>query len=197
MILNGVLSIAFLPVLLLPPAMKLGQGYILTGVCHSVNGGGVSSQGGACSGGVPAPGGCLLPGGSALGGACSGGCLLPGGVCSQGGVCSWGSAWWRPPLGTATAAGGTHPTGDAFLFFHDTAGTSWNDIHVEMIEIKDITTFHLIHFMFFTVKFLAHLPLSVAILVGVTMLALLPVPNCPYEFAPHAYRSPSSDRAMV
>ena len=29
-----------------------------------------------------------------------------GAVCSQGGV----GAWWRPP-GTATAAGGTHPTG--------------------------------------------------------------------------------------
>ena len=44
---------------LLPPAMKLGQGYIFTGVCHSVNRGGV----------VPAPGGGLVPGG-----------LLPGGA---------------------------------------------------------------------------------------------------------------------
>ena len=59
-------------------------------------------------------GGCLLPGRSALG--------VPGwGVCSRrevpgpggllSGVCSWGGdAWWRPPR-TATAAGGTHPTG--------------------------------------------------------------------------------------
>ena len=57
----------------LPPATKLGQGYIFTGVCDSVNGGGgVCSQGclllgeGVCSRGVSAPGG--------------GGCLLPGGV---------------------------------------------------------------------------------------------------------------------
>ena len=43
---------------------------------------------------MPAPGGCLLWGGY----------LVPGGVPGPGG------AWWRPP-GTATAAGGTHPTG--------------------------------------------------------------------------------------
>ena len=35
----------------LPPATKLGQGYIFTGVCDSVHGG------------VTAPGGCLLLGG--------------------------------------------------------------------------------------------------------------------------------------
>ena len=84
--------------------------------------------GGAWSRGVPGP----------RGGACSWGCLLWGypflGVCllpgvpaqgwclvPEGGVCSWGvpaprgvsdpgqCAWWRPP--TATAAGGTYPTG--------------------------------------------------------------------------------------
>ena len=42
---------------------SLGQGYIFTGVCHSVNGGGVPAPGGACSG-------CLLPvGGLVWGGA--------------------------------------------------------------------------------------------------------------------------------
>ena len=62
----------------LPPATKLGQGYIFTGVCHSVNRG------------VPIPGGWVpVPGGgSARGG-------VPGG----------------DPTGTATDAGGTHPTG--------------------------------------------------------------------------------------
>ena len=45
---------------LLPPATKLGQGYIFTGVCDSVNRG------------VSAPGGCLLSGGD--------------GVCSREGV---------------------------------------------------------------------------------------------------------------
>ena len=75
--------------LLLLPAMKLGQGNIFTDICDSVNKG------------VPPPEGCLLPGG-----ACSGGCLLPGG-------CLGG------PPGTATAAGGTHPTGmhSCFKFF--------------------------------------------------------------------------------
>ena len=47
--------------LLLPPAMKLGHGYIFTGVCDSVH------RGGTCSQGVPGPGG-----------AWSGGCLVLG-----------------------------------------------------------------------------------------------------------------------
>ena len=42
-----------LPGKFLPPATKLGQGYIFTGVCDSVHRG------------VPAPGGCLVPGGGA------------------------------------------------------------------------------------------------------------------------------------
>ena len=53
---------------------------------------------------MPAPGGGVS--------APSGGCLLPGGVCLRGGVggsAPGGCAWWRSP--TATAAGGTHPTG--------------------------------------------------------------------------------------
>ena len=66
----------------LPPATKLGQGYILTGVCDSVP-----------------MGVCLLPG------VCSG-----GGFCSHGGWSALGGAGGDPP-GTATAAGGTHPTG--------------------------------------------------------------------------------------
>ena len=48
---------------LLPPATKLGQGNIFTGICDSVNGGR----------GVAGTGGCLLPGG----------CLLLGSVCYQ------------------------------------------------------------------------------------------------------------------
>ena len=36
---------------LLPPATKLGQGYIFTGVCHSVNGGGSASV----HAGIPTP----------------------------------------------------------------------------------------------------------------------------------------------
>ena len=39
--------------LFLPPATKLGQGYIFTGVCDSVHGGCACSQGGVWSGGVP------------------------------------------------------------------------------------------------------------------------------------------------
>ena len=57
--------------LYLPPATKLGQGYIFTGVCDAVHGG---VGGGGCllqegksllpRGVVSAPGGCLLPAGS-------------------------------------------------------------------------------------------------------------------------------------
>ena len=44
--------------------MKWGKGYIFTGICHSVNGGGVWSRGVACSWGE----GCLvLRGGMATG----------------------------------------------------------------------------------------------------------------------------------
>ena len=66
-----------------------------------------SQGGGGCLvRGVPASGGrCPV-----LGGACSRG-VWSRGVCSGGGgVWSLGGAWWRPPR-TATAAGGTHPTG--------------------------------------------------------------------------------------
>ena len=86
--------------LLLPPATKLGQGYIFTGVCDSVHRGG-----GVCSRGVWSGWGVL-----------SGGCLLPGrGVPSRG-------VPGRDPIGTATAWGGTHPTGMHSCFvvvFHE------------------------------------------------------------------------------
>ena len=85
--------------LLLPPATKLGQGYISTGIRHYVNRG-VCSQGGVCSGGwgrcvlpgsVCSAGGYLLPRGCLLpGGACSKGVCCQRDVCSQGGVCSPG-----------------------------------------------------------------------------------------------------------
>ena len=76
---------------------SLGQGYIFTGVCHSVNrGGGVSASGGR----VSTLGGCLLPGSLVLGGLLLGGCCsggsAPGGV---GGSGPGGSAWWRHPPG--------------------------------------------------------------------------------------------------
>ena len=45
-----------------------------------------------------------------------GGAVLPPGGCFLGGMlppAGRGGGWWRPPIppGTATAAGGTHPTG--------------------------------------------------------------------------------------
>ena len=52
-----------------------------------------------------------------MGGAWSGGVVCSGGVCSQGGAWTQGGAWsrgvpgGRPPPQTATAAGGTYPTG--------------------------------------------------------------------------------------
>ena len=61
---------------LLPPATKLGQGNVFTGVCDSVNRGGAIP---ACiAGGIPA----CLAGGSP-----------PGGMPGLGGVCSQGGAW--------------------------------------------------------------------------------------------------------
>ena len=89
----------------LPPATKLGQGYIFTGVCHSVNRG-VSAPGGLLWGG------CLLPGG-----------LLPGGCLLSGGV--WSRGKWSAPGGclmeTPPKDGHCCPVGcasywNAFLF---------------------------------------------------------------------------------
>ena len=57
---------------------------------------------------MPAPGGSAPGGGVALGRSALEGCLVGGSA--PRGVPGPGGAWWRPP-GTATAAGGTHPTG--------------------------------------------------------------------------------------
>ena len=99
------------------PATKLGQGNIFTGICDSVNRGGLLP--GAVVSGL---GGCLLLGGCLVLGGClarggvsapSRGCLLWG-VCSQqgvsalGGLLPGGCLVETPP--TATAAGDTHPT---------------------------------------------------------------------------------------
>ena len=93
---------------------SLGQGNIFTPVCHSVHRAGAIP---ACiAGGIPA---CLAVGGAIP--AClapgrvpgPGGCLVQGGLL-QGGAWSGGSApggcLVKTPR-TATAAGGTHPTG--------------------------------------------------------------------------------------
>ena len=128
---------------LLPPATKLGQGNVFTGVCDSVNrggcypsmhcrwypgmpcsrspGGGGLLQEGVVPGpegeGVPTPGGkgwgwpsvmafcyALLVWWSSGGGAEGYNRRPP----HQKAVTV---AWWRPSPRTATAAGGTHPTG--------------------------------------------------------------------------------------
>ena len=68
---------------------------------------------------MPGPGGCLM--GVCSGGCRSWGCLVPGGAWSGGVSAPRGCLVWRlcsgggvpggePPL-TASAAGGTHPTG--------------------------------------------------------------------------------------
>ena len=89
---------------LLPPATKLGQGNIFTGVCDSVNRCGVCSGGGCVSapGGSAPRGVCLLLGVSALAVSADWWGLLPGGGSAPWGVCSRGmsapgGAWWRPP----------------------------------------------------------------------------------------------------
>ena len=74
---------------------------------------------------MPAPGGwCLLPGGSGPRGSGPGWVPAPGGLPAPGGSLLWGGlipgryllpgapgGETPPPLRTATAAGGTHPTG--------------------------------------------------------------------------------------
>ena len=88
---------------LLPPGTKLGQSYIFTGVCHSVNRGrgpgpgedvwskgGSGPGGGVWSGGVSAVRGVWSGGVSGLGG-----CLLWGGCLVLGGVWSGGVAGAR------------------------------------------------------------------------------------------------------
>ena len=93
---------------LLPPTRKLGQGYIFTGVCHSVNKRGAIP---ACiAGGIPA---CLAA--SLHGGAWSWGGLLlgevsaPGGLPGPGGVCSG-----RVPGPVGSASGVVWPSVMAF-----------------------------------------------------------------------------------
>ena len=68
--------------------------------------GGCLLQEGVCS-----QGGCLVPGGGGLSG--PRGCLLPGRGCllPEGLVWSGRGVPGGDPLGTATAAGSTHPTG--------------------------------------------------------------------------------------
>ena len=74
--------------LVLPPATKLGQGYIFTGVCDSVHGGVVSQH--ALQQGVPGPGGGSAPEG--------------------------GDAWWRPPPPDGHCCGQNSSYWNAFLF---------------------------------------------------------------------------------
>ena len=78
----------------LPPANKFMFLHLMLVILFT--GGGGACRGGSLLLGVPALGGCA-PGGM---------CLVPGGCLLQGGL-------ERPP-GTATAAGGTHPTGWIF-----------------------------------------------------------------------------------
>ena len=76
----------------------MGQGYIFTGVCDSVHRGVRAWSGGVCMvRGMHGPGGCNWSGG--------------------GGVCLVRGPGWDSTPKTATAAGGTHPTGMHSCFF--------------------------------------------------------------------------------
>ena len=96
--------------LFLPPATKLGQGYIFTGVCDSVNrGGGVHGRGGMWQGEA------CVAGGHAWQGACmaEGGPAWLGGMCGKG-----GHAWQRGACmakGACVAKGGMHGKGGACM----------------------------------------------------------------------------------
>ena len=91
---------------------SLGQGNIFTSVCQEFcsQGEGVLSQHALqqVSRGVLSQHALQVVSQHALQ-QVSGGCLLPGGLL-LGGSAPKGGVWWRPPR-TATAVGGTHPTG--------------------------------------------------------------------------------------
>ena len=92
-------------------------------------------------------GGCLVPGGAFSGGAWSGGSGPGGGVPGPGeGECLlWGGAWGVPggclveTPQTATAAGGTHPTGmHSCLNLKYKAASEKNGFHSEVSIPDDI-----------------------------------------------------------
>ena len=72
---------------LLPSATKLGQGYMFTGVCHSVNGGGACMAGGMHGRGV-----CMA--GGMAGGVHGWGGMHGKGVCGKGGMRVKGGHVW-------------------------------------------------------------------------------------------------------
>ena len=76
-----------------PTTKGLVEGDLARGVSRPTPKGEVEGDGEVIR---PTPGGCLFQGG-----------LFPGGCHLRGDACSGG---WRPPV-TATAAGGTHPSG--------------------------------------------------------------------------------------
>ena len=67
---------------LLPPATKLGQGYIFTGICDSVHRGGMHGQGVCMAGGVHGWGVCMVGG-------------MHGRGCAWWGVCMAGGHVWH------------------------------------------------------------------------------------------------------
>ena len=104
----------------LPPATKLGQGYIFTGVCDSVHRGGACVVGGACAwlqgACMICQGACVVAGGAcvvARGGmhgcrgvcGCWGECIAMGGVWLGACLVARGCAWLR---GACVVAGGMH-----------------------------------------------------------------------------------------
>ena len=103
---------------LLPPATKLGQGNVFTGVCDSVNRGASS-------------GGYLLPGG-----VCYWGVSPPeGGICFwDGGVCSWGRGWRHPRDGYYCGRYASY--WNAFLFYRK--------FRVILYKNYDYNTLHMI-----------------------------------------------------
>ena len=120
------------PKLILPPATKLGQGYIFTGVCDSVNRGGMRGccWGVALGGMVALEGVCMVAqGGHAW-------LLWEGCMAALGGVhgCSGGHVWllWGAcmvaPGGVCGCSGGAcmvAPRGHAWLLHGGMHGCSW------------------------------------------------------------------------
>ena len=103
-----------LSLLFLPPATKLGQGNVFTGICDSVHGGHVWLPGGVCGcwgACVVAGGHAWLPGAFMVAGGvhgCQGACMVVG-VCMVASVCVWLPG--VSVVGGCMVAGGVHGCG--------------------------------------------------------------------------------------
>ena len=126
-----VLNLAVLLGIFTARKRSLGQGNIFAPVCHSVHRGGCFLLGGVLPPG--GRGGASSGGGAFSRGKGGGGCFLRGCFLLGGGASSQGGSGDPSPK-TATAVGGTHPTG-----MHSCIGSIFRVISIDLLVIMDLT----------------------------------------------------------